>query len=97
MDSRHKRQWFWRLTFLHGISTICQSTEYILELYIRIQIRINQLLIFIEWVTLPRQKSLPCWDLNLGPPKYQADVLPIELSRVGFIITHMFSFFSQPK
>ena len=30
------------------ISTICQSAEYILELYICIQIRINQLLIFIE-------------------------------------------------
>ena len=34
--------------FLHGISTICQSAKYILELYICIQIQINQLLIFIE-------------------------------------------------
>ena len=26
---------------------------------------------------------LPCWDLNLGHPKYQADALPIEISRLG--------------
>ena len=32
----------------HSISTICQSAEYILELCIRIQIQINQLLIFTE-------------------------------------------------
>ena len=25
-----------------------------------------------------------CRDLNLGPPKYQADALPIELSRLGY-------------
>ena len=44
-----------QITFLHdvdllwaGISTICQSAEYIFELYIRIQIQINQLLIFIK-------------------------------------------------
>ena len=29
------------------------------------------------------KNSLPCWDLKLGPPEYQADVLPIELSRLG--------------
>ena len=34
--------------FLHSISTICQSAEYILELCICFQIRINQLLIFTE-------------------------------------------------
>ena len=28
--------------------------------------------------------SLPCRDSNLKPPEYQADVLPIELSRLGF-------------
>ena len=32
----------------YSISTICQSAEYILELYIRIQIRTIQLLIFTE-------------------------------------------------
>ena len=58
------------------ISTICQSPKYILELYICIQIQIKQLLIFIE-------KLSPCQDLNLRPPKYQADALPIELSRLG--------------
>ena len=30
-----------------------------------------------------KKNSLPCWDLNSQPPWYQADVLPIELSRLG--------------
>ena len=42
-----------------------------MELYIRIRIQINQLLFLLE-------NSLPCRDLNLGPPEYQADALPIE-------------------
>ena len=25
----------------------------------------------------------PCWDLNPGPPRYQADMLPTELSWLG--------------
>ena len=39
-----------QITFHDGdrIPTICQSAEYILELYIPIQIQINQLLIFVE-------------------------------------------------
>ena len=43
--------------------------------------------------------KLPCRDLNLGLPKYQADVLPIELSRLGknifyFQFVWKFLFFS---
>ena len=30
------------------------------------------------------KNSRPCWDLNLGPPWYQADMLPNELSWLGF-------------
>ena len=38
----------------HSISTICQSAEYILELYVCIQIQTNQLLIFTEkFLSLP--------------------------------------------
>ena len=43
----HPLHIYYKLHFFM-ISTICQSAEYILELYICIQIRINQLLIFIE-------------------------------------------------
>ena len=59
------------------ISTICQSAEYILELYIRIQIRTIQLLIFTE-------KFSPLLGFEPGTsPLYQADMLPIELSWLG--------------
>ena len=49
----------------HSISTICQSAEYILELYIRIQIWINQVLIFIEKFSPlsgfePQTSRVPC-------------------------------------
>ena len=70
--NKEKRSW----SQINCILTICQNAEYILELYIRIQIRINQLLIFNE-------NSQPWRDLNLGLPEYQADALPIELSRLG--------------
>ena len=30
--------------------------------------------------------SCPCWDLNPGPPRYQADMLPTELSWLGFFL-----------
>ena len=59
---------------------ICQSAEYILELYICIQIRTIQLLISNE-------KFLLCRDLNPGPPQYQADMLPIEQSWLGLGFT----------
>ena len=32
------------------------------------------------------KNPLHCWDLNPQPPWYQADVLQIELSRVGLLI-----------
>ena len=46
------------------------------EFFICIQIRIDQLLTFTE-------NSRPCRDLNPGRPRYQADMLPIELSWLG--------------
>ena len=48
------------------------------EINIHIQIQRIQLLIFTE-------KFSPRWDLNPRPPQYQADMLPIELSWLGFI------------
>ena len=30
------------------------------------------------------KNSRPCWDLNPGPPRYWADMLPIELSWLGY-------------
>ena len=30
---------------------------------------------------------LPCWDLNHRPPEYQANALPIELSRLGYMLS----------
>ena len=48
----------------------------ILELYIHIQIRTMQLLIFTE-------KFSPLPGFEPGPPRYQADMLPIELSWLG--------------
>ena len=51
---------------------------------------INKLVIFIE-------KFSPLPDLNLGPPEYQADALPIESSRLGSISSYVqTSFKSQP-
>ena len=44
-----------------------------------IQIRTIQLLSYL--VSL--KNSCPCRDLNAGPPPYQADMLPIELSWLG--------------
>ena len=38
------------------------------------------------------KNSRPCRDLNPGPPRYQADMLPIELSWLGccfFIRSHL--------
>ena len=61
----------------YSISTICQSGEYILELYINIQIGTIQLLIFNE-------KFSPLLGLEPGTPWYQADMLPIELSLLGW-------------
>ena len=31
------------------------------------------------------KSSRPCWDLNPGPPRYQANMLPTELSWLGLI------------
>ena len=57
----------------------CQSAEYILELYICIEIRIIPLLIFTE-------KFSPLLGFEPGRPQYQADMLLIELSWLGSLI-----------
>ena len=53
-------------SWFHSISAICQRDEYILELNIRIQIQINQLLIFIEKFSPlpgfePQTSRVPSW------------------------------------
>ena len=32
------------------------------------------------------KNSCPCWDLSLGLPRYQADMLPTELSWLGSLL-----------
>ena len=72
----------------YSISTICQSAEYILELYIHILIQKIQLLISLKKIIIKYLFSLknsrPCRDLNPGLPRYQVDMLPIELSWLGY-------------
>ena len=56
------------------------------DFYIQIQIRVIQLLVFTE-------NFRPCRDLNPGPLRYQADMLPIELSWLGSNQLSNFFFF----
>ena len=35
------------------------------------------------------KNPVPCWDLNPWPPWYQTNVVPIELTRLGFVTTHL--------
>ena len=41
----------------------------------------SELNLINNWFSL--KNSRPCQDLNPGPPSYQADLLPIELYRLG--------------
>ena len=66
----------------YSISTICKSAKNILELFICIQIQTIQLLIFTE-------KFSPLPGFEPGPPRYQADMLPIELSWLGWPVTSL--------
>ena len=65
-----------------SISTICQSAEYIF---------VFKFERFIYLFSL--KNSCPCRDLNPGLPRYQADMLPIELSWLGSVSHFHFKFY----
>ena len=43
-------------------------------------------------VQLIMKNSRPCRDLNPGPARYQADMLPIELSWLGSVYAFLYNF-----
>ena len=92
----HKWQFFFNLvpsgeetSFLTTFYDLYFSHHYAhITLQIMLDLLCGQLFIFVfkfeqSSYLFSLKNSCPCQDLNLGPPRYQADMLPIELSWLG--------------